>query len=55
MKKAEEARKTLVPAKSETLYNKEYRKYIHWLEQKGIPAKNSDETVLLAYFQEMVR
>ncbi|MVN24564.1 hypothetical protein GO639_05210 [Staphylococcus aureus] len=55
MKKAEQARESLIPSKSEAVYQKEYKIYLDWLTRKNVMPKDVTETVFLAYFQELVR
>lgn len=55
MKKAEKARESLIPSKSEAVYQKEYKIYLEWLTRNNVMPKDATETVLLAYFQELVR
>ncbi|KAJ8912180.1 hypothetical protein NQ315_006147, partial [Exocentrus adspersus] len=50
---AEKARQLLLPNKSEALYRKEYQIYLKWLEIKNITPGDANQTVFLAYFQEM--
>ncbi|XP_074030226.1 uncharacterized protein [Leptinotarsa decemlineata] len=53
LKKAEQARKSLIPSKSEAVYQKEYKIYLDWLTRKNVMPKDVTETVFLAYFQEL--
>lgn len=54
LQKAEKARAALLPTKSEPKYKKEYDKFLHWLKVNHIENKNISETIMLAYFQDMV-
>lgn len=54
LEKAEKARSVLLPTKSELKYKKEYDKFLQWMEVNRMDSKNTSETVMLAYFQEMV-
>ncbi|XP_074029109.1 uncharacterized protein isoform X1 [Leptinotarsa decemlineata] len=54
LKKAEQARESLIPSKSEAVYQKEYKIYLDWLTRKNVMPKDVTETVFLAYFQELV-
>ncbi|XP_074034709.1 uncharacterized protein [Leptinotarsa decemlineata] len=53
LKKAEQARESLIPSKSEAVYQKEYKIYLDWLTRKNVMPKDVTETVFLAYFQEL--
>ncbi|XP_045480945.1 uncharacterized protein LOC123685330 [Harmonia axyridis] len=53
LEKAEKARSVLLPTKSELKYKKEYDKFLQWMEVNRMDSKNTSETVMLAYFQEM--
>ncbi|XP_023309705.1 uncharacterized protein LOC111691329 [Anoplophora glabripennis] len=53
LKKAEKARESLIPSKSEAVYQKEYKIYLEWLTRNNVMPKDATETVLLAYFQEL--
>lgn len=53
LEKAEKARSTLLPTKSEPAYKKEYDRFQQWLKENCV--NYVDETILLAYFQDMVR
>ncbi|XP_074040190.1 uncharacterized protein [Leptinotarsa decemlineata] len=53
LKKAEQARESLIPSKSEAVYQKEYKIYLDWLTWKNVMPKDVTETVFLAYFQEL--
>ncbi|XP_074028911.1 uncharacterized protein isoform X1 [Leptinotarsa decemlineata] len=50
LKKAEQARESLIPSKSEAVYQKEYKIYLDWLTRKNVMPKDVTETVFLAYF-----
>lgn len=52
--KAEKARAALLPTKSEAKYKKEYDKFLQWLKVNRTENKNISETIMLAYFQDMV-
>lgn len=49
---AAKATENLLPAKSRWLYEKEYNLFTEWRTKNAI--NSIDETVLLAYFQELV-
>ncbi|XP_074027549.1 uncharacterized protein isoform X2 [Leptinotarsa decemlineata] len=53
LKKAEQAKESLIPSKSEAVYQKEYKIYLDWLTRKNVMPKDVTETVFLAYFQEL--
>ncbi|XP_074028805.1 uncharacterized protein isoform X2 [Leptinotarsa decemlineata] len=53
LKKTEQARGSLIPSKSEAVYQKEYKIYLDWLTRKNVMPKDVTETVFLAYFQEL--
>ncbi|XP_074031893.1 uncharacterized protein [Leptinotarsa decemlineata] len=53
LKKAEQARESLIPSKSEAVYQTEYKIYLDWLTRKNVMPKDVTETVFLAYFQEL--
>ncbi|XP_074029794.1 uncharacterized protein [Leptinotarsa decemlineata] len=53
LKKAEQARESLIPSESEAVYQKEYKIYLDWLTRKNVMPKDVTETVFLAYFQEL--
>ncbi|XP_045461278.1 uncharacterized protein LOC123671465 [Harmonia axyridis] len=53
LEKAEKARSVLLLTKSELKYKKEYDKFLQWMEVNRMDSKNTSETVMLAYFQEM--
>ncbi|XP_074038369.1 uncharacterized protein [Leptinotarsa decemlineata] len=53
LKKAEQARESLIPSKSEAVYQKEYKIYLDWLTRKNVMPKDVTETAFLAYFQEL--
>lgn len=50
--RAAKAVEGIIPIKSRSIYDKEYSRFEQWMEENSLKIIN--ETVMLAYFQELV-
>ena len=40
----------IIPQKSKTVYNKEFKEFVAWCENKNVDVNALEENILLAYF-----